>query len=94
MIKSNDLKVLKNISALLGGNNTTIRDGIREDLILNDMFYFKYAYVIFEIVERSFYSYRNILSDYCSFLIEYFKIHLTMQCNNKCTGEKNNLHFL
>jgi len=41
-MKNNGFKVLKNISAILDGENTS-RDGIPEDLTLNDMVHFKYA---------------------------------------------------
>jgi len=88
LMKNNGFKVLKNISAILDGENTS-RDGIPEDLTLNDMFHFKYAPVTSVDVERSFSSYKNILSDRRrSFLFENLKNHLIVQCNNMCTGKK------
>lgn len=93
-MKNNGFKVLKNISAILDGENTTSRDGIPEDLTLNDMVHFKYAPVTSVDVERSFSSYKNILSDRRrSFLFENLKNHLIVQCNNMCTGEKNIINF-
>lgn len=89
LMKNNGFRVLKNISAILNGENTTSRDGIPEDLTLNDMVHFKYAPVTSVDVERSFSSYKNILSDRRrSFLFENLKNHLIVQCNNMCTGEK------
>jgi len=41
LMTNNGFKVLKNISAILYGENTTSRDGIQEDLTLNDMVHFK-----------------------------------------------------
>ncbi|XP_025425546.1 uncharacterized protein LOC112694325 [Sipha flava] len=85
LMKNNGFKVLKNISAILDGENTS-RDGIPEDLTLNDMVHFKYAPVTSVDVERSFSSYKNILSDRRrSFLFENLKNHLIVQCNNMCT---------
>ncbi|XP_060855950.1 uncharacterized protein LOC132933685 [Metopolophium dirhodum] len=85
LMKNNGFKVLKNISAILDGENTS-RDGIPEDLTLNDMVHFKYAPVTSVDVERSFSSYKNILSDRRrSFLFENLKNHRIVQCNNMCT---------
>jgi len=42
-MKNNGFKVLKNISAILDGENTTRRDGIPEDLTINNMVHSKYA---------------------------------------------------
>ncbi|KAF0750132.1 Uncharacterized protein FWK35_00038415 [Aphis craccivora] len=82
-MKNNGFKVLKNISAILDGENTTSRDGIPEDLTLNDMVHLKYAPVTSVDVEQSFSSYKNILSDRRrSFLFENLKNHLIVQCNN------------
>ncbi|XP_029341065.1 uncharacterized protein LOC107883909 [Acyrthosiphon pisum] len=47
---------LKNISAILDGENTTSRDGIPEDLTFNDMVHFKYAPAVTSVdVERGFF---------------------------------------
>ncbi|XP_022167725.1 uncharacterized protein LOC111031915 [Myzus persicae] len=65
LMKNNGFKVLKNISAILDGENTTRRsDGIPEDQNLNDMVHFKYAPVTSVDVGRSFSSYKNILCDH------------------------------
>ena len=88
LMKNNGFKVLKNISAILDGENTS-KDGIPEDLTLNDMVHFKYAAPVTSVdVERSFSSYKNILSDRRRFLFENLKNHLIVQCNNMCTGKK------
>jgi len=42
-MKNNGFKVLKNISVILDGEETTSRNYILEDLILNDVVHFKYA---------------------------------------------------
>ncbi|KAF0737604.1 Uncharacterized protein FWK35_00020288 [Aphis craccivora] len=57
------------------------------------MVHLKYAPVTSVDVERSFSSYKNILSDrHRSFLFENLKNHLIVQCNNNmCTGS---VHFL
>jgi len=88
-MKNNGYKVLKNISAILDGEKTTSRNGIPEDLTLNDLVHFKYAPITSVDVERSFSSYKNILSDRRRrLLFENLKNHLTVQCNKTCTGEK------
>jgi len=95
-MKNNGFKVLKIYLLLIpiSAENTTSRGGIPEDLTLNDMVHFKYAPVTSVDVERSFSSYKNILSDRRrSFLFENLKNLLIAQCNNMCTGKKNMIYF-
>lgn len=73
-MKNNGFKVLKYISTIPDGENTASRDGIPENLILNNMVHFKYTPVTSVDVQQSFSSYKNVLSDHHhSFLFQNLK---------------------
>jgi len=83
--KNNGLKILKQISKILGGESDNM-DGLPEDLITNDPSLYKYAPITSVVVEISFSIYKNLLTDNRrSFKLENIRKHLLLQCN---TGEK------
>jgi hypothetical protein len=74
--------ILQNISNILTGEITSM-EGLPENLIGDDLVYFKYACTTSTDVEGSFSRYKNILSDNRRRLdVDNLKKALVVQCNN------------
>lgn len=83
--KNRGLSALIKISNILTGEETSGNlDGLPEDLNNNDLVFFKYAPITSVDVERSFSTYKTILSDKRrSFKFENIRKHLIIQCNSQ-----------
>ena len=83
--KNSGLKILKQISKIIGGESDNM-DALPEDLTTNDLSFYKFAPITSVDVERSFSIYKNLLTDNRrSFKLENIRKHLLLQCN---TGKK------
>lgn len=83
--KNVGLKILKNISNVLSGNNmnTELESGLPEDFSTDDLVYFKFAPITSVDIERSFSMYKTLLSNNRrSFHFENLYKHLIIQCNS------------
>jgi hypothetical protein len=88
--KNSGLKILNQISKILGGGSVNM-DGLPEDLITNALSFYKLALIITSVdVERYFSVYENLLTDNRrSIKVENIRKHLLLQCT---IGKKlNNL---
>jgi hypothetical protein len=74
------------ISDILSGNEATLTED-EPALNRNDLTLFKYAPVKLCDVERSFSSYKTILSDNRRFSFETLKMHIVIYCNPAKKGE-------
>jgi len=83
--KNRGLSALIKISNILTGEETSGNlDGLPEGLNNNDLVFFKYAPITSVDVERSFSTYKTILSDkHRSFKFENIRKHLIIQCNSQ-----------
>jgi len=82
ILKNNGFKIVTNISEMLDGKSARGED-IPEDLTTDDMTYFKYAPITSVDVERSFSSYKNLLTDRRRHLLfDNIRHILIVQCNN------------
>lgn len=80
--KNKGLKILQNISKIINGEKSD-ENTIPEDIMTDDISHFKYAPVSSVEVERSFSTYKSILSDQRrSFLFENIRQHIIIQCNS------------
>ncbi|XP_060835176.1 uncharacterized protein LOC132918100 [Rhopalosiphum padi] len=80
--KNKGLKILQNISKIINGEKPD-ENNIPEDITTDDISHFKYAPVSSVEVERSFSTYKSILSDQRrSFLFENIRQHIIIQCNS------------
>lgn len=79
--KNVGLAMLKKIKNILNGELIDMKD-LPEDLVINDLTYFKYAPITSVNVERSFSAYKTLLTNNRrSFKVENIKKHLIIQCN-------------
>lgn len=81
MDKNSGYKIMQIISKILEGQEVT-KEGLPEDLNADDITFFKHAPITSVEVERSFSTYKTLLSDNRrSFLFENIKHTLIVQCN-------------
>ena len=79
--KNSGYKTMQIISKILEGQEVT-KEGLPEDLNTDDITFFKHAPITSVEVERSFSTYKTLLSDNRrSFLFETIKHTLIVQCN-------------
>ncbi|KAL4143045.1 hypothetical protein QTP88_005420 [Uroleucon formosanum] len=82
ILKNNRFKIVTNISEMLDGEGARGED-IPGDLTTDDMTYFKYAPITSVDVERSFSSYKHLLTDQRRHLLfDNIRHILIVQCNN------------
>jgi len=83
--KNHGLSALIKISNILTGEETSENlDGLPEDLNCNDLVFYKYAPITSVDVERSFSTYKTIISNNRrSFKFENLRKHLIIQCNSQ-----------
>lgn len=86
--KNNGYTVMETISSILEGNETALKN-IPGELTPDDICHFKYAPITSVDVERSFSTYKNILSDNRrSLVFENIKQYIIVQCNAEhCIGK-------
>ncbi|CAI6368793.1 unnamed protein product [Macrosiphum euphorbiae] len=79
--KNSGLKILKQISKIIGGESDNM-DDLPEDLTTNDLIFYKFAPITSVDVERSFSIYKNLLTDnQRSFKLENIRKYILLQCN-------------
>lgn len=81
--KNTGFKSICTVSKILNGEEVSKLE-LPEDLNLDDMTYLKFSPITSVDVERSFSSYKTLLTDNRrSFIFENLKESLIVQCNNK-----------
>lgn len=77
ILKNNGIKIVTKISEMLDGRRRYSRN-----LTIDDMIYFRYASITSVNVERSFTSYKLLLTDRC------LRLFLKHQTNFNCTVKR------